>query len=188
MHGAAAALAAEICSIMEDPTVFLSRLARFALIPIGLLILLAAGLSVWSTKTWIASAIETPGSVIEMVRLRDSEDKGYVFAPVVRFETMDGRTIEFQSGLRTNPPAYRTGQTVSVFYDPDVPESAAIRGVFSLWLTPIILAFIGSIFLAIGAAMILLIRRVSRHLGQPSHLSDAGGPPPHAAVINRTHS
>jgi hypothetical protein len=49
MHGGAAALAAEICSIMEDPTVFLSRLARFALIPIGLLILLAAGLSVWST-------------------------------------------------------------------------------------------------------------------------------------------
>jgi hypothetical protein len=175
---------------MEDPTIFLSRLARFALIPVGLLLLLGAGFSVWSTRTWIARAIETPGSVIEMVRLRDGEDKGYLFAPVVRFQTMDGRTIEFQSGLRTNPPAYRTGQTVSVLYDPDVPESAAIRGVFSLWLIPIILAFIGSIFLMVATAMIMLIRRVARALDQPPHLTDVVGSPARGqvAVLSRTRS
>jgi hypothetical protein len=173
---------------MDDTTVFLSRLGKFALIPIGMLLLLGAVFSVWSTKAWLARTVEAPGTVIEMLRVRDSEDKGYLFTPIVRFETIDGRTVEFQSGLRTNPPAYRAGQQVSVVYDPGVPESAAIRGVLSLWLMPIILAFIGSIFLAIGAAMILLIRRVSRHLGQPLHLADAAGPPPHGAVVNRTHS
>ena len=35
---------------MEHPTIFLSRLGKFALIPIGLLLLLAAAWSVWSTK------------------------------------------------------------------------------------------------------------------------------------------
>jgi hypothetical protein len=183
--GAAAALAAEICSIMEDPTIFLSRLARFALIPVGLLLLLGAAFSVWTTKAWLARAVETQGTVIEMLRVRDSEDKGYLFTPIVRFETIDGRTVEFQSGLRTNPPAYRAGQEVTVVYDPGVPESAAIRGVLSLWLMPIILVFIGSIFLAIGVAMILLIRHVSRHL---SHPADADGPPPHGAILNRRHS
>lgn len=173
---------------MDDPTVFLSRLARFALIPIGLLLMLGAGYSVWSTKAWLARAVEAPGTVIEMLRVRDSEDKGFLFTPIVRFETIDGRTVEFQSGLRTNPPAYRTGQEVSVVYDPGVPESAAIRGVLSLWLMPIILAFVGSIFLFIATAMIVLIRRVSRGLGQPSHPAVAVGAPGHGAVLNRTHS
>ncbi|MEH2587088.1 DUF3592 domain-containing protein [Bradyrhizobium sp. AZCC 1721] len=171
---------------MEDPAVFLSRIAKFVLIPVGLLLLLGAGFSVWSTKTWIARAIETSGSVIEMVRLRDSEDKGYLFAPVVRFQTRDGRTIEFQSGLRSNPPAYRTGQTVSVLYDPDVPESAAIRGVFSLWLMPIIVAFIGAVFLIVATAMIVLIKRVSRAFDAPLHVIDVASPPRHGAGLKRS--
>jgi hypothetical protein len=173
---------------MQDPTVFLSRLARFALIPIGLLLLLGAAFSVWTTKAWLARTVEVQGTVIEMLRVRDSEDKGYLFTPIVRFESLDGRTVEFQSGLRTNPPAYRAGQEVPVVYDPSVPESAAIRGVLSLWLMPIILAFIGSIFLAIAAAMIVLINRVSRNLDQGSHLANAVGPPGHGAVLNRSNS
>ncbi|WP_213285694.1 hypothetical protein [Bradyrhizobium sp. sGM-13] len=43
---------------MEDPAVFLSRLARFALIPIGLLLLLGASFSVWSTKAWLAAPLK----------------------------------------------------------------------------------------------------------------------------------
>ena len=72
---------------MEHPTIFLNRLAKFALIPIGLLLLLAAAWSVWSTKTWLARTLEVEGVVIEMVRMRDSDDKGYLFSPIVRFET-----------------------------------------------------------------------------------------------------
>lgn len=175
---------------MEHPTIFLSRLGKFALIPIGLLLLVGAAWSVWSTKAWIARAVEVQGSVIEMVRVRDSEDKGYLFTPIVRFQTADGRTVEFQSGLRTNPPAYRTGQTVSVLYDPDVPESTAIRGVLSLWFMPIILSFIGSIFLAVGAAMIVLSNKVSRAFNEPSRLTDVVGRPgpERRPVLNRTHS
>jgi hypothetical protein len=175
---------------MEHPTIFLNRLGKFALIPIGLLLLLAAAWSVWSTRAWIARAVEVQGAVIEMVRVRDSEDKGYLFTPVVRFQTADGRTIEFQSGLRTNPPAYRAGQAVSVLYDPEEPQSAAIRGVLSLWLTPIIVGFIGTIFLAVGIAMIAMSNWASRMLDQPPRRSDVVGRPgsERRAVFNRTHS
>jgi hypothetical protein len=141
---------------MINPTVFLSRLGKFALIPIGALFLLGAIWTVSSTRTWIAHAIEVPGSVIEMVRVRDSDNTGYLFAPVVRFKTAEGNTVEFESGLRSNPPAYRTGQAVSVLYDPDEPRSAAIRGFFSLWLMPLILGFIGSIFLIVGTGMVVM--------------------------------
>ena len=160
---------------MEHPTIFISRLGKFALIPIGLLLLLATAWSVWSTKTWLARTVEVEGVVIELVRMRDSDDKGYLFSPVVRFERADGRSHEFQSGLRTNPPAYYAGQAVTVVYDPRAPESAVIRGVLSLWLTSIILGFIATIFVAVGTAMIAMSNYVARALDPSPHLPDVVG-------------
>lgn len=162
---------------MEDPTIFLSRLAKFVLIPVGLLLFLAAAWSVWSTNKWLAHTLEVEGVVIEMVRTRDSEDKGYLYSPIVRFETADGKTHEFQSGLRTNPPAYRAGQVVPVVYDPGVPDAAMIRGVLSLWMMPVILGFIGTIFVAIGTFMIVMSNWVSRVLNGPP-TTDVSRPTP----------
>jgi hypothetical protein len=153
---------------MESAEVFLSRLGRFVIVPIGLLLLALAAWSVWSTKTWIAHAVETQGTVIEMVRMRDSDNTGYLYAPLVRFSTAEGKTIEFQSSLHTNPPAYRTGQTVSVLYDPAVPESASIRGFFTLWFMALILSFIGMVFLGVGAAMVLLSGHAMRAFAKPA--------------------
>jgi Protein of unknown function (DUF3592) len=141
---------------MINPALFLGRLGKFALMPIGALLLLGAAWTVSSTKTWIDHAIEVPGSVIEMLRVRDNDNTGYLFVPVVRFKTVEGNTVEFESSFRSNPPAYRTGQAVSVLYDPSEPRSAAIRGLLSLWFMPMILGFIGSIFLIVGTAMVVL--------------------------------
>ena len=156
---------------MFDPTVFLSRLGKFAFIPIGLMLVLGATWTVWSTKTWVAHAIEVPGKVIEMVSVRDREDSGYMFAPVVRFQTIEGSTVEFESGFRSNPPAYRTGQAVSVLYDPDEPHSAAIHGFLSLWLMSIILGFIGTIFLTVGTAMVVVSGWAAKFFEQPAAFS-----------------
>ena len=153
---------------MENPVVFLNRLGKFAFMPIGLLLVLAAVWAGWSTKAWVARSVEVQGLVIEMVRVRDREDSGYLFAPVVRFKTVNGSTIEFESGLRTNPPAYHTGQIVSVLYDPDEPRSAAIHGMLSLWMMPIILSFIGTIFLIVGTAMVVMSGRVARIFDMPA--------------------
>ncbi|WP_157783716.1 DUF3592 domain-containing protein [Bradyrhizobium liaoningense] len=77
----------------------------------------------------------------------------------MRFQTADGKTIEFQSSHRSNPPAYYTGQAVSVLYDPDQPNSAAIRGVLSIWSLPMVLSFLGTVFLALGTAIAVWIKR-----------------------------
>lgn len=164
---------------MFDPLKFLRRIGKFVLIPIGLSLLLGAAWSVSSTKAWIAHATEVEGKVIEMVRIRDRDDGGYMFAPLVRFETTDGNTVEFQSSFRSNPPAYRTGQIVSVLYDPEDPQSAAIRGVFSLWLTSMILGFIGFMFTAIGAGMVAICGNVAKFLARSAVTAGiAGNPPP----------
>ena len=164
---------------MIDPAKFLSRLGKFALIPIGVLFLLGAAWTTSSTRTWVAHAVEVQGKVIEMVRIRNRDDAGYMFAPLVRFQTTDGRNIEFESSLSSNPPLYHTGQTVSVLYDPGEPQSAAIRGVFSLWLIPMVLGFIGSIFTAVGIAMVAMSGRAAQFFERfqillPSFLDNLG--------------
>jgi hypothetical protein len=45
--------------------------------------------------------------------------------PVVRFETQDGKTVEFESGLGTNIPP-RVGEEVTVIYDPLRPREAKV--------------------------------------------------------------
>lgn len=164
---------------MFDPVKFIRRIAKFVLIPVGLSLLLGAAWSVSSTKAWIAQATEVQGKVIEMVRIRDRDDGGYMYAPVVRFETAEGSTVEFQSTLRSNPPGYRTGQTVSVLYDPEDPQSASIHGVLSLWLSSIVLGFIGSMFLAMGTGMIVICGRVAKFFAESAvKVHFVGSPPP----------
>lgn len=161
---------------MINPAKFLRRLGKFFLMPIGACFLLGAVWSASSTKTWIAHAVEVPGSVIEMVRVRDSDDTGYMFAPVVRFKTAEGNTVEFESSFRSNPPAYRTGQSVSVLYDPSEPRSAAIRGFLSLWLMPLILGFIGSAFLIVGTAMVVFSGWAGKFFEAGASWSDPAAP------------
>jgi hypothetical protein len=45
--------------------------------------------------------------------------------PHVRFQTADGRTVEFRNNTGTNsPPA--VGEEVTVYYDPERPEEASM--------------------------------------------------------------
>jgi hypothetical protein len=161
---------------MTSPDVFISRLGKFVFIPLGLLFLLGAVWTASSTRTWIARAVEVQGTVIEMVRIRDRDDGGYMFAPLVRFQTADGRTTEFQSILQTNPPAYHAGQTVSVLYEPGAPQSATIRGLLTLWFIPLLLGFVGSIFTIVGIAMVVMCGFAARFFEQRSTAIGVTGP------------
>lgn len=133
---------------------------KFVILPIGLAMLAAAVYFGWDTRAWLARSVEAQGSVIEMVRVRDSDTGSLSFAPLVRFITADGNTIEFQSTVQSNPPGYRAGQNVTVLYDPAKPNSAALSGLFSIWGVPVILGIIGVVFTAFGLAAAILSRRL----------------------------
>ena len=95
-----------------------------------------------------------------MVRMIDRETYGSMFAPLVRFRTSDGKSIEFQSSTQSNLPSYYAGQTVVVRYDPARPNSAAIADLFSIWGATIILGIIGIVFLSGGIAAVAVGRYV----------------------------
>jgi hypothetical protein len=141
---------------------FLSVLGKYVLLPVGVLMLAGAIYLAFDTRAWLARAVEAPGTVIEMVRVRNSDSGGYMFAPLVRFATAEGKTIEFQSTVHTNPPAYHAGERVTVLYDPAKPNSAAISGWFSIWAVPFILGIVGAGFVVFGFGAAAIGRRVPR--------------------------
>lgn len=69
--------------------------------------------------------------------------------PVVKFQTQDGETIEFESGLGSNMPP-KVGEEVTVLYDPSRPDVGARLTVGSTFrFNPKALLIVGGIFLGI---------------------------------------
>jgi hypothetical protein len=149
----------------QNPAASLSRLG-FVMTPIGLLLLALTAFVVWNTTAWLKRTVEAPGTVVEMLRTRDKENKGWLYEPVVRFETAVGKSVQVEAGFRSSPPAYSVGDTVTVVYLPDAPERAQIRSFLSLWMGPMIMALIGAVFFGVGASMLAAGRRVTRDIAQ----------------------
>lgn len=82
--------------------------------------------------------------------------------PIVRFETEDGETVEFESELGSNIPL-KVGEEVEVFYDPSRPDIGARITVGSAlrlqkWrfmVAAVIFAVPAAFFLFVGAIYLL---------------------------------
>ena len=95
--------------------------------------------------------LQTPGEVINLATRCD--DDGCSYAPVVRFELQNGRTMSFDSSFSSNPPAYDVGDKVTVIYLPDAPEKADIKGGGKV--LRIVFTIVGGAVIASGGAMFL---------------------------------
>ena len=123
----------------------------FGLIGVGMLI---GGYYTWSsTNAFLQTATKAQGEVVNVVRERSSDSDGrtsYSYYPEIKFRTSTNEEVIFKSSSGSNPPSYRTGESVEVLYDPQNPPNASINSFMSLWLGTIILSVIGLVFAAIG--------------------------------------
>ncbi|PHJ57965.1 hypothetical protein VF14_28395 [Nostoc linckia z18] len=123
-----------------------------------------------NTRSFVASAIPTQGTVIELVQRWSTDNKGrssYVYYPVVQYTTRSGESTVFESTSGTNPPQFAKGQQIEILYVPDKPGSATINSWFSLWFLPLMFTGLGSIFAVVGGVVLLksfpgLMRRNSQ--------------------------
>ncbi len=116
---------------------------------IGLGMLVGAVYNFQSTRTFVAGAELTVGTVVELERResRDSDgNRSVTYYPVVRYPLPAGGEHQFRSSTGSNPPSYRQGQQVEVLYLPNNPYEARINGFFSLWGMPLILSGMGLAF------------------------------------------
>jgi hypothetical protein len=95
----------------------------------------------------------------EVIRLQWVHDAGA--HPVVRYE-FQGRQVEFHSRLSADPPAYKVGERVTVFYHPEAPEDARIDSAVDRYIGPLVFAGGGSLFWCFGFAVLILPRILER--------------------------
>jgi hypothetical protein len=122
---------------------------------IGSVMLVVAGIVYYYEQAFLAKAVLVRGEVIGLELGRGS------FFPIVGYTTEEDQTIRFTASFGSNPPPYRKGDAVDVYYDPEMPENAKLGGFFSQWLMVLIFGGLGVLFTAIAIGSFLLIRKPS---------------------------
>ncbi|ORC48006.1 hypothetical protein B2G74_23000 [Burkholderia sp. A27] len=81
------------------------------------------------------------------------------YQPVIVFTTARGEREQITGQTSSTQPAYDTGQTLRVFYDPADPARSAIIDDFGQrWFPIAVVMLLSMVFLAIGAVMFVLER------------------------------
>ena len=125
---------------------------------VGVLMLVGAWLLHQNTAKFIASASRAQGEVIELLRVESSRrNSSDTWRPLVHFKAPSGETIEFAPSSSSQPPAYRKGEVVGVFFNPADPKDARLDGFFDLWGGAAIVGGLGAVFLAFAVAMHFLL-------------------------------
>jgi hypothetical protein len=123
-------------------------LVGFLLFGIGVLIFIR-------TRMFISRSQEVKGSVIKMLTSSGSEG-GTVYAPVFRFTTIQGQSMEVAESVYSNPPGFSVGQVVDILYDPQNPSNARAKKWSSLYFVPLLLGGLGAAFGGIGVVLLVV--------------------------------
>jgi uncharacterized Tic20 family protein len=110
----------------------------------------------WYAKTdrFLDRAVKTEATVVDVAK-RTSDD-GAMYYPVFSFSDKNGNSRKIYSKMGSYPPAHEMGDTVSIFYDAQVPEKTKLDSFVCLWLGPVISGALGSIILLIGTLILLV--------------------------------
>jgi hypothetical protein len=102
------------------------------------------------------TAVRTTGTIVSYETRQSTsrdDDRGTrrseTYAPVVKFTTKDGRTIEFTSSVSSSSKPV-PGRQVDVLYHPDDPQHAKVDDAAGRLLAPLITGGLGGIFLPLG--------------------------------------
>jgi len=118
------------------------------------LMFVALSIFVWlHTYTFMQTAQVTTATGLLLSYRAGYKSGGY--AAVFRFKTFDGRSVEVEENLRTNPPQFQVGELVDVLYNPEDPRQARINRWMNLYLVPLLFGGMGLIFCGIGFLMLL---------------------------------
>ena len=125
---------------------FYIRNSGHIILGVGLLFLLGVVYLYGSQYMFMKEAYKATGHVIGF-----DVPKGKVLKrPIIEYYTSDQQKHTYYHSEGTNPPKYRQGEEVLVYYNPQDPEDVSLGYSF---IPMIILSIFGLIFTGIGMAM-----------------------------------
>jgi len=129
------------------------RVIRWTFVCVGVLFLGRAAAGALATESRLRASLAVDGRIVAVVQMHKAIHSGLTYAPVFRFPLEDGRPFTVQSGVHANPPEFRGGERVKVYYQRGHPEGAVIDSVGQLWRDDLALAFAGLVFIAFGTVL-----------------------------------
>ena len=135
---------------------------------IGIVFLIATSILAMQTRSFLEIGETTAGTVIDIVQRTSSssetERTRTFYYPIIEFQARDGETIQFESRLGSNPPAFNRGENLTVIYDREATyrdriKSATIYSFWNLWFIPVTAGAIGSFFTITGMLLLYISRR-----------------------------
>lgn len=93
--------------------------------------------------SFLLSGKQAEGTIIGFKRTFQTADNRNVFYPEVEYITPDGKTVHFQGKVGTNSSVHKSGEKVTVIYQPQNPHKAMINHGIWNWVTPLAIIFIG---------------------------------------------
>jgi hypothetical protein len=118
--------------------------------------LLVAVWAYFSQQRKMESRISATGTVVELTERITASGRSSMICPVVEFTIPSGEKIRFTSEFGSRPAGHKVGQSVNVRYDPVDPQKAEIESTMTLWLVPLILAFMGLIACCLTVVFLVL--------------------------------
>ncbi len=111
-------------------------------------------------RRFVAHAARSVGTVVELHK-RMLTAGGYpeiVLCPIVRFQTAAGQEVTFENASGSRPARFRVGQSITVYYDPQHPETAHVASGCLQYGISIVFIVLGVIFAFFGALFVLIQR------------------------------
>lgn len=120
---------------------------------LGAFALLVASFSWLRARRLIAESAVATG---EVVALNERRGRRVMYAPVVRFTSPDGRSLEFTDEISRNRPGYRVGDRVRIMYLRRDPTDVRIASRYGLYAPVFSFALFGAVFAAVGCGLLYL--------------------------------
>ena len=137
----------------------------------ALLALVGLAILIGSIVVFLKKRRETANSVMAVGvvtgHVREAGRRGWLYYPVVQFETATRQVVSFQSSFGTSWHRQATGQRVDVLYRPEEPQKAEINSTLSLWFVPGCMFVMGLAFLLLGLSMAALFILAALAAGTP---------------------
>src|SRR4051794_40986733 len=116
---------------------------------VGLVMLSISGYLFYQEKQFLQHA-QVGNGIVTALQQSTSSKGSVTYYPVVVYRTSNGKEMEFSSSFSSNPPSYEIGEKVEVYYEPNQPQSAEIKGFFTQWFVVLITGGLGLVFTSIG--------------------------------------
>ncbi len=121
-------------------------------------LIVGAGIIIVSSVVLLRTMATRRGGVRTQGTVIDNRESTYhsrtVYAPVIRFATQGGHTVEFVSDTYTER-VHEIGEQVPVVYQPGKPEQAMLDTALGTWLIPTVLLAGGILFFLLGLLVLL---------------------------------